>query len=76
MKNQEGIQQKNLVEKLRSNWETVREKLQEEYVDLDVHDLRPGNGKEEELISRIQTRTGMTREEFHDWVESRVLGQE
>jgi len=49
---------------LKGNWHIAKGKLKQKYADLTDNDLRYIEGKEEELIGRIQKITGATREEI------------
>lgn len=48
---------------LKGNWNIVKGKLKQKYADLTDDDLQYIEGKEDELIGRIQKRTGKTKEE-------------
>ena len=48
---------------LKGNWNIIRGKLKQKFADLTDNDLTYVEGKESELIGRIQKRTGKTREE-------------
>lgn len=48
---------------LKGNWNIVKGKLKQKYASLTDDDLQYIEGKEDELIGRIQKRTGRTREE-------------
>jgi uncharacterized protein YjbJ (UPF0337 family) len=52
------------VQTLKGNWHIAKGKLKQKYADLTDNDLRYIEGKEEELIGRIQKITGATREEI------------
>jgi len=47
---------------IKGNWNIARGKLKQRWADLTDDDLQFLEGKEEELIGRIQKRTGETRE--------------
>lgn len=47
---------------LKGNWNIAKGKLKQRWGDLTDDDLNYAEGKEEELIGRIQKRTGETRE--------------
>lgn len=49
---------------LKGNWHIAKGKLKQKYADLTESDLRYIEGKEEELVGRIQKLTGATREEI------------
>ncbi|MES2982187.1 MAG: CsbD family protein [Verrucomicrobiota bacterium] len=47
---------------IKGNWNIMKGKLKQKWADLTDDDLQYAEGKEEELIGRIQKRTGETRE--------------
>ncbi|HXA13832.1 MAG TPA: CsbD family protein [Opitutaceae bacterium] len=49
---------------LRGNWHIVRGKLKQKYASLTDNDLHYVEGREEELIGRIQKLTGASRDEI------------
>ena len=49
---------------LKGNWHIAKGKLKQKYASLTDNDLRYVEGKEEELIGRIQKITGARREEI------------
>ncbi|MEO6873335.1 MAG: CsbD family protein [Opitutaceae bacterium] len=51
-------------ETLKGNWHIVKGQLKETYPILTDHDILYTAGKEEELIGRIQLRTGAKRDEI------------
>ena len=48
---------------MRGNWNIVKGKLKKKWANLTDDDLRFEEGHDQELIGRIQKRTGQTREE-------------
>ena len=48
---------------IKGNWNIVKGKLKQKWAKLTDDDLRFVEGKEEELVGRIQKRTGQTREQ-------------
>ncbi len=48
---------------LKGNWNILKGKLKQKYANLTDDDLQYLEGKEEELIGRIQKRTGQTKEQ-------------
>ena len=50
----------------KGNWNIVKGKLKQRYAQLTDDDLRYVEGQEEELIGRIQKRTGRTRDEIEE----------
>ena len=49
---------------LKGNWNIIKGKLKQKYANLTDDDLKYVEGKEDELIGRIQKRTGQTKEEI------------
>ncbi|MBN8246201.1 MAG: CsbD family protein [Verrucomicrobia bacterium] len=47
---------------LKGNWNVAKGKLKQKWAQLTDDDLQFVEGKEEELLGRIQKRTGQTRE--------------
>jgi uncharacterized protein YjbJ (UPF0337 family) len=47
----------------KGNWNIIKGKLKQQWANLTDDDLRYVEGQEEELIGRIQRRTGRTRAE-------------
>jgi len=57
-------------DKLKGNWNQVKGKLKQEYAELNEDDLTYAEGKEDELIGRIQEKTGKTKEEIQKFIDS------
>lgn len=51
---------------LKGNWNIIKGKLKQKWAHLTDDDLQYIEGKEEELLGRIQKRTGRTREEVEE----------
>lgn len=49
---------------LRGKWNEIKGLLMQRYGDLTDDDLRYEEGKEDELLGRLQQKTGRTREEL------------
>lgn len=58
---------KNLTE-LKGNWKETKGKLKQRYAQLTDDDLLLIEGKEEELIGRLQARLGKTKDEIHQLI--------
>jgi uncharacterized protein YjbJ (UPF0337 family) len=56
--------------KFRGTWNEVKGKIKQKYADLTDEDLTYKEGKEDELIGKLQKKTGKTKEEVIDWIES------
>ena len=48
---------------IKGNWKEKKGKLKQKYAELTDDDLKYAEGKEEELIGRIQQRLGTSKEE-------------
>ena len=57
-------------DKMRGNWNLVKGKLKQEYGDLTDNDLQYSKGKEDEVIGRIQKKTGKTKEEIKKFIDN------
>lgn len=51
-------------DKIKGNWNQIKGKLKEQYGELTDDDLTYAEGKEDQLIGRIQERTGKTKDEI------------
>ena len=54
---------------LKGNWNEIKGKAKKEYADLTDDDLLYEEGKDDELIGRIQKKIGKTKEEVKSWIE-------
>jgi uncharacterized protein YjbJ (UPF0337 family) len=50
----------------KGNWNQVKGKLKQKFADLTDDDLLYQEGKEDELLGRLQKKLGKTREEIED----------
>ena len=57
-------------DKLKGNWNLVKGKLKQEYGELTDDDLILVEGQEDELIGRIQKKTGKTKEEVKKFIDN------
>lgn len=55
---------------LKGKWNELKGKVKQANASLTDDDLQYEEGKDEELIGRIQTKLGKTREEVIDWLKS------
>jgi len=55
---------------LKGNWNKLKGKIKQAYGNLTDDDLKYEEGKDEELLGRIQQKTGKTREEIITWLRS------
>lgn len=56
-------------DKLKGNWNIMKGKLKQEYAELTDDDLQYVEGKEDELIGRIQKKTGQTKEQVKKFID-------
>jgi uncharacterized protein YjbJ (UPF0337 family) len=52
--------------KIKGDWNILKGKLKQKFASLTDDDLMYIEGKEEELIGRIQQKIGKTKQEIHD----------
>ncbi len=55
---------------VKGTWNTVKGKLKQAYGNLTDDDLKFEEGKEDELLGRIQKKTGKTKDELRKWFNS------
>lgn len=55
---------------LKGNWNELKGKIKQAHADLTDDDLRREEGKDDELVGRIQQKLGKTREAVIDWLNS------
>lgn len=55
---------------LTGKWNEIKGKIKQSYADLTDDDLRYEEGKDDELVGRLQEKTGKTREGVIDWLRS------
>ncbi len=58
---------------LKGTWKEVKGKLKQKYAQLTDDDLMFDEGKEDEMIGRIQKRLGKSKEEIEREVENFLL---
>ena len=54
---------------IKGNWNEIKGKLKQKYAQLTDDDLTFAEGKEEELLGRLQKRLGKTDEEIRREIE-------
>ncbi len=54
---------------IKGNWNVIKGKLKQQYAQLTDDDLRYVEGQEEELIGRIQRRTGEARDKIEKYFD-------
>jgi uncharacterized protein YjbJ (UPF0337 family) len=56
--------------KLKGNWNETKGKIKQEYGDLTDDDLAYEDGKDDELVGRLQKKTGKAKDDVIKWIES------
>ena len=54
---------------LKGNWNEIKGKVKSQYADLTDDDLLYEEGKDDELLGRLQKKIGKTKQEVKDWIE-------
>ncbi|SKA28653.1 Uncharacterized conserved protein YjbJ, UPF0337 family [Chitinophaga eiseniae] len=62
-------QNNSFILKVKGNWNELKGKIKQQYADLTDDDLLYVEGKEDELLGRIQQKTGQTKEEVKSWID-------
>lgn len=57
-------------DKVKGNWNELKGKIKQQYADLTDDDLTYQEGKEDELIGRLQQKTGKGKDEIKSWIDS------
>ena len=57
-------------DKIKGNWNILKGKLKAEYAELTEDDLLYTEGREDELIGRIQRKTGKAKEEINEFIDN------
>lgn len=55
---------------LKGNWNEIKGKVKTQYADLTDDDLLYEEGKDDELLGRLQKKIGKTKQEVKNWIES------
>lgn len=56
-------------DKMKGNWNQMKGKLKQQYGDLTDDDLTYQEGKEDELLGRIQKKTGKSKDEVKRFID-------
>ena len=56
-------------DKIKGNWNQIKGKLKEEYAELTDDDLLYQEGKEDQLLGRIQKKTGRSKDEIKRFID-------
>jgi uncharacterized protein YjbJ (UPF0337 family) len=54
---------------LNGDWNELKGKAKQQYADLTDDDLLYEDGKDDELLGRLQKKMGKTKQEVKDWIE-------
>ena len=55
--------------KLNGAWNDIKGKAKQEYANLTDDDLLYEEGKDDELLGRIQSKIGKSKEDIKSWIE-------
>jgi uncharacterized protein YjbJ (UPF0337 family) len=55
---------------LKGSWNEIKGKLKQKYGDLTDDDLAFADGKDDELLGRLQKKLGRTKEEIRDEISA------
>ncbi|HEX3081014.1 MAG TPA: CsbD family protein [Puia sp.] len=58
---------------VKGTWNTVKGKLKQAYGNLTDDDLKYEEGKDDELLGRLQNKTGKTKHELRKWFKSNTV---
>ena len=58
---------------VKGTWNTVKGKLKQAYGNLTDDDLKYEEGKDEELLGRLQQKTGKTKDDLKKWFKSNTV---
>lgn len=60
----------SMQDKLKGNWNVIKGQLKQQYGDLTDDDLTYTEGQEDELLGRIQKKTGKTKDQLKDYIDN------
>ena len=58
---------------VKGTWNTVKGKLKQTYGNLTDDDLKYEEGKDDELLGRLQQKTGKTKDDLRKWFKSNTV---
>ena len=58
--------------RIKGNWNELKGRAKQEWADLTDDDLLYVEGKEHELLGRIQQKTGRTKDEVRSWFDKEL----
>jgi uncharacterized protein YjbJ (UPF0337 family) len=69
-----SISEINIMDELnfKGSWNVLKGKLKQSYADLTDDDLKYEEGKEDELLGRLQKKTGQTKDQLKKWFNSEM----
>jgi uncharacterized protein YjbJ (UPF0337 family) len=53
---------------LASNWDTIKEKLRQQFSALTEEDLMMHDGNQDELLDKLEAKLGMPKEEIYEMI--------
>ena len=56
--------------KMKGDWNQTKGKIKQAYGDLTNDDLKYEEGKDDELVGRLQKKIGKTKDEVIKWIEN------
>jgi uncharacterized protein YjbJ (UPF0337 family) len=60
---------------VKGTWNTVKGKLKQAYGNLTDDDLKYEEGKDDELLGRLQQKTGKTKDDLRNWFKSNTVSR-
>ncbi len=57
-------------DKIKGNWNQIKGKVKQNYAQLTDNDLAYEKGKEDELLGKLQEKTGETKEKIKSFIDS------
>ncbi|MBD1425921.1 CsbD family protein [Sphingobacterium arenae] len=54
----------------KGRWNELKGKVKQQYADVTDDDLLYAEGKEDEMLGKLQKKTGKTKEEVEDWLNN------
>jgi uncharacterized protein YjbJ (UPF0337 family) len=57
---------------VKGSWNELKGKLKQAYADLTDNDLKYEEGKEDELLGRLQKKTGKSKDDLRSWFNKQM----
>lgn len=57
-------------DKLKGNWNQIKGEMKQQWGDLTDDDLTYAEGQEDELLGRLQEKTGKAKTEIKEWINN------